>query len=300
MTIPSPDGTGGVITAQAAPRLVSPGYFEALGLRVIAGRRLEESDTETSQPVAVVNESFARRYLGRAPLDARVPLGVWGAGQNQLASVVGVVEDLRYIGGNVTTTLPEMYFSYRQIRTGLRSSIATLLIRADRDPSAITGAVRTALRDADAAAVPGLVMTLEDRLLASSLARPRLYAVLLAIFAGVALTVTGVGLFGVLSYTVAQRTRELALRAALGARRLDLIALVVRQGLGVAAAGVVIGLAVAAGLARFMTTLLFGITAGDVVTYVAVPAVLLGTAAAACFLPARRAARLDPLRGLRS
>jgi putative ABC transport system permease protein len=182
----------------------------------------------------------------------------------------------------------------------MRSTIATLLIRGDGDPTALASVVRSAIREADSALGPGAIMTLEDRLLSTSLARPRLYAVLLLCFAAVAIVVTGVGLFGALSYTVAQRTRELGLRAALGASRRDLVVLVVRQGIGVALAGVAAGLMASLWLTRYIATLLYGVTAGDWLTYVAVPAILLIVAAAACLAPARRAARLDPLRALRS
>ena len=193
-----------------------------------------------------------------------------------------------------------MYFSTTQIRLGMRSTIATLLVRGDGDPSALASSVRQAIREADNTLGPSAIMTLEDRLLSTSLARPRLYAVLLTCFAVVALLVTGVGLFGVLSYTVAQRTRELGLRAALGARRRDLVALVLRQGMGVALGGVAAGLLTSLWATRYIATLLYGVSASDWFTYIAVPIVLLLVAAVACLVPARRAARLDPLRALRS
>jgi putative ABC transport system permease protein len=120
LTLPSRDPGGGTAAVQASPRQVSPGYFSALGLRIVAGRSLEISDTETSQPVVVVNETFARRYLGATPLGAKIPMGVWGGGQQGEGTVVGVVEDVRYVGATVTS-LPEMYFSYRQLKVGLRS-----------------------------------------------------------------------------------------------------------------------------------------------------------------------------------
>lgn len=226
-------------------------------------------------------------------------MGVWSRVEGADAAVVGVVEDVRYIGA-ATTSLPEMYFSHRQLPFGLRSTTVTLLLRVDGDPADVPAAVRRAIRDADQNLVPGTVMSIEDRLLASSLARPRLYAVLLAAFAIVAVVVTGVGLFGVLSFTVTQRTRELGVRAALGARRPQLIALVVRQGLGVALAGIIAGILGAAWLARFLSTLLYGVSAHDTLTYVAVPGILLVVSLVACLAPSLRAARLDPLRALRS
>jgi ABC-type antimicrobial peptide transport system permease subunit len=194
-------------------------------------------------------------------------------------------------------SLPEMYFSYRQLKVGMRSTTATLLIRGDGE---MAPAVRSAVREVDAGLVPGAVMTIQDRLLLTSLARPRLYAFLLGGFAAAALMVTAVGLFGVLSYTVTQRTRELGVRAALGARQRDLVALVLRQGMGVCFAGAVSGLLVSRWATRFISTLLYGVSERDWLTYAAVPAVLLAVASLACLAPARRAARLDPLRALRS
>ncbi len=160
--------------------------------------------------------------------------------------------------------------------------------------------VRSAVREADAALVPGAIMTVQDRLLATTLARPRLYAALLGSFAIAALIVTGVGLFGVLSFTVSQRTRELGVRAALGASRRDLVALVVRQGLTVMLGGLAAGLLASLWLTRFLATLLFGVSERDWLTYAGVSLLLFVVATVACLVPARRAARLDPLRALRS
>ena len=308
MTLPARDTASGPTRIQASPRIVSPAYFSALGLRILVGRALADSDTASSQPVVVVNETFASKYLGEPwtiaaqerVLGGTLPMGVWGASQTgRNAVIVGVVEDVRYIGAR-TLSLPEMYFASNQLPFGMRSPVGTLLVRADGDRSLVASELRTALRDADAALVATPVMTLEDRLLMTSLARPRLYAGLLGAFALVALVVTGVGLFGVLSFVVAQRTRELGVRAALGARRIDLVGLVIRQGLGVAMAGTVAGLIAAAWLVRFLSALLFGVTSHDAVTYAVVPAVLLVVSLLACLAPALRAARLDPLRALRS
>ena len=147
--------------------------------------------------------------------------------------------------------------------------------------------------------VPASVMTLEDRLLATSLARPRLYAVLLGSFAVIALVVTGVGLFAALSYSVAQRTHELGVRSALGARRIDLVSVVLRDGFRVVAAGIVLGLCASAWSARWIEALLYGVESRDPFTYVTVPLIILAAAMLACLVPALRAARLDPLRALR-
>ena len=300
LTLPSRTAVGGSVSVQASPRIVSADYFSALGLRLIAGRSLEHSDTETSQRVVVVNSTFAKRYLDDAPLGTKIPVAVWGQQDRRTeAIVVGVVEDVRYVA-MTATTLPEMYFSYRQFSGGLPVTVATLLVRSDDTPTALASVVRSVVRQADDGLVAEAVMTLEDRLLTTSLARPRLYAILLGSFAVVAILVTGVGLFAVLSFTVSQRTRELGVRAALGASRGELVRLVVWQGIGVALGGLAAGLLASVSLARYLASLLYEIKPADGATYIAVPVILIAVAAISCFAPARRASRLDPLRALRS
>ena len=174
----------------------------------------------------------------------------------------------------------------------------TLLASASSAAALDTATLRSLLREADDRLVAEAVMPLEQRML-TTLARPRLYAVLLAGFAGFALVIAGVGLFGVLSYSVSQRSRELAIRTALGARRLDIFRLVLLQGLVVTLAGLAVGLVASTWLTRELATQLYGVTPHDPLTFVVVPLVLLCASALACIVPARRAARLDPLRVLR-
>jgi putative ABC transport system permease protein len=292
-TIRSRDAEGGVVSVQASPRIVSPRAFTALGMRVLAGRGLQDSDTQGSLPVVVVNEAFARRYLGDSPLDARLPMAAAYQDTDAEASVVGIVDDFRYpISGN--SSQPEMYFSYRQLHGRLPVAVITLLVRTPGDPTRLSMALHTAVREADARLVPEAVMTMEDRV-RTSLARPRLYAVLLGSFAGAALLMAAVGLFGVLSYTVAQRSRELAVRTALGARPVHIVRLVLGQGLAVTVAGLAVGLLASVVLTRAIAALLYAIAPHDSFTFVAVPVVVVAVAAAACMAPACRAARIDPL-----
>ena len=297
--MPSRDGSGGTVSIQASPRIVSPYYFDVLGLSILEGRPLADSDTETSQPVVVVNETFRRRYLGDRAIGTTLPMALWGQNQEGEATIVGVSEDVRYVGA-ATTSLAEIYFSHRQLEVGVRPTTAWLLVRSTDGQAATAAMLRSIVTEADPALVAESVMTLEDRLLAGSLARPRLYAVLIVSFASLALIVTGVGLFGVLSYAVAQRTRELGVRAALGADRFELVWLVLKQALGVALVGIVIGLVASTWLTQFISTLLYGVTTRDAATYVAVPVVLALVALVACLGPARRAATLDPVKALRS
>jgi putative ABC transport system permease protein len=213
------------------------------------------------------------------------------------ATIVGVLDDVRYLSA-ADRTQPEIYYSFLQLRQRLTVPVVTVLLRTTGDPATLTPALRTAVAEADSRLVPDAVSSLEARIL-TGLARPRLYAVLVGGFALLALLVASVGLFGVLSYSIAQRRRELAVRSALGATRGDIMRLVFRQGSLVAAAGVVAGLAIAATLTRSMAALLYGVTAYDPTTFVVVPIVLLAVSAMACALPARRAAREDPLTALR-
>jgi ABC-type antimicrobial peptide transport system permease subunit len=175
----------------------------------------------------------------------------------------------------------------------------TFLVRTSGNPRALTTDLRTAIREADETLAPDAIATMEDRIL-TGLARPRLYLILFGGFAVVALIVVCVGLFAVLSQIVAQRSREIAVRVALGARPADLLGLIARQGLGITTAGLIVGVAAAAVLARSMASFLYGVTPHDRLTYVLVPVVIMGIAMIACLGPAVRAMRLDPIKVLRS
>ncbi len=288
----------GVITAQASPRLVSAGAFAALGMRIVDGRGFTEQDAEDAPPVAIVNRTFARQYLGEAAVGATVPMGVGYQDATAQATVVGVVDDVRYVT-STASTMPELFYSYRQFNRQLPVPSVTFLIRTSGDPRALTTSLRTAIREADETLAPDAIATMEDRIL-TGLARPRLYLILFGGFAAVALVVVCVGLFAVLSQTVAQRSREMAVRAALGARPSDLLGLVAWQGLGITAAGLIGGVAAAAVLAQSMASFLYGVTPHDRLTYVLVPLVIMAIAMIACIGPAWRAMRTDPVKVLRS
>ncbi len=288
----------GNITVQASPRIVSPRSFAALGMRMVAGRGFTASDTDASLPVAIVNRTFVRLFFEEDPVGAKLPMGAGYQQDDVDATVVGVIDDVRYLtAGDVSQ--PEIYYSFAQFKGQVKVPVVTLLVRTAGDPSALAATVRTAVREADPILVPEAIMTMEARLLLG-LARPRLYTILLGAFAVGALLVAAVGLFAVLSQTVAQRSREIAVRTALGARPSDIVRFVVAQGLAVSAAGLAIGLVTARVLARSMSSFLYGVTASDWFTYILVPLVLLAVAALACFVPARRAARMDPVQVLRS
>jgi predicted permease len=299
-TFRSPLANGAIVKVQASPRLVSARYFSTLGMRVITGRPFSDADTETSERGVIVNQAFARRYLGDSPLGVKVPVAAYGSrdGHRLEATVIGVVGDVRYVTAG-DSSQPEMYFSYRQFEGRLPVQTVTLLARTSNATSVDAAALRSAVREVDEGLVADAVMPFDQRV-RMTLARPRLYAVLLAGFAGFALVIAGVGLFGVLSYSVAQRSRELAIRSALGARRADIFRLVLRQGLAVTLAGLAAGLIASAWLARQLATQLYGVTPHDTLTFLLVPLLLLIAGAVACAIPAWRAARLDPLRVLRA
>jgi len=274
----------------------SSDYFNALGIRILEGRGFTDTDTLSARPVVVVNRTFATRYMGLSPVGQTLPVNASG-NRARPAVVVGVIDDVRQRGAT-DPPQAELYFSYRQRESGYGSSQAYLIVRTASDPAAFVPTLRALVREQDETLVPDAVMTMEDRVW-TSLAEPRLYAVLLGGFATFALAIAGVGLFGVLSYTVAQRTREIGVRAALGASPGRIVRLVVGQGLRIAAAGLAVGLVTSFWLARTVATFLYGVAPHDAVSFVGVPAGLLAVAALACAVPARRAARIDPQRVLR-
>jgi predicted permease len=295
----SPTADGAIVRVQASPRIVSPRYFSSLRIRTVAGRVFSDLDREASEPVVVVNQAFARRYLGDSPLGAKVPMAGYAPpeGRQVESTVIGVVDDARYVTSRERSQ-PEMYYSHRQMWGRLPVQTVTLLVRTAGNSGAAAGALRAVVREADERLVADVGVPLEQRLL-TTLARPRLYAMLLGGFAGAALIIAAVGLFGLLSYSLSQRSRELAIRAALGARRVDILRLVLRQGLGVTLAGIVAGTAASAWLARILSTQLYEVAPLDTFTFVAVPLLLLTVGALACVIPARRAATVDPLRVMR-
>jgi len=304
-TMRSPRNPDVTIDVQAVQRVVSPDYFAAMRLRLVAGRTLSDSDTAAAPPVIVVNRSFARQYLGDRAVGMRIPRSGPSAGglrfRNDRADweVIGVMDDMRQ--DSVDAPLqPEVFASFAQLLPGaLRNFDPILVVRTATDPVAYVASLRNALHDEAPALALDSVMTMEDRVM-TSLARPRLYAVVLASFSVVAVLIAGVGLFGVMSFTVAQRTREIGVRSALGAQARDIVVLVLRQAMWIVAVGVVAGLAMAGVGVRLLASFLYGVSAYDPLTFVAVPIALGLVAAIACSVPAWCAARVDPLTALRT
>jgi predicted permease len=272
-------------------QFVTPGFLTAMGVPVLRGRGLTERDRDTLAMVGVVNETFAREFFGGAdPIGRRVR----GGGRDPWVTIVGVVRDYRHYRLPKPVG-PAIYYPYA---TGLQRTQTLVIRTALPDPLALTPAVRAAVKALDPDVPVYEVQTLGQRV-SRSLWRQRLQGQVLGVFAALALLLAVVGIYGVISYAVAQRTRELGVRVALGASRRQVLGLVLRQGARLAVAGVVVGLAGALALARLVASLLYGVGAIDPLTFVAVPIVLTSVALLATYGPARRATRVDPLIAMR-
>ena len=303
-TMRSPLNPATELSVQAAQRVVSPDYFAAMRLRLVAGRTLTNDDTPTTPPVVVVNRTFAHQYLGDRALGFRIPQrgpragGIRFADEHAEWEVVGVVDDMRQ---DVASPLqPEIFASINQITTQTTNVNIDpiLVIRTSANPTAYVPTLRALVHEQAPALALDSVMTMEDRVM-TSLAKPRLYAIVLTWFGGFAVLLVAVGLFGVASFTVAQRTREIGVRSALGASPGHIVGLILRQTLWIVAIGIVLGLAATLASARTFSAFLYGISAHDVPTLTTVVAVIVAVVAIACIVPAHRAATMDPLQALR-
>jgi predicted permease len=283
-------------TAIADHNSVTPDYFRALSLPLAQGRPLTEADSRGLPAAVVINQTMARRFWpGEDPTGKRIRLredAPW-------LTVVGVAADTKNRGLGAETK-PEMYFPHSEQSLGLGppSSAMTLVVRSASDPRQVVSAIRAVVRAMDGDLPVYRVQTMEE-VVAASISRTRFTMQLLALFAGLALLLASVGVYGVMSYGVGQRTHEIGIRKALGAQPRDIIGLFVRQGFALALVGVVLGLLGALALTRAMRGLLYGVTASDPLTFMSVPLLLAATALLACYLPARRATRVDPMTALR-
>ena len=278
---------------RAGYQVVTPGYFDTIGVRLIAGREFAPSDTREAPPVVMVNETLARQHWPSGDaLGRRLWIGRSQSGPP--ATVIGVVSDIRHLGP-ATPPRPEIY----EVHSQRSFSFMAFVVRADGDPYALVPSIRAGIARLDPAQPISGVRTMEEHI-ERSLSRPRFMSVLTAAFGGLALLLSVVGIYGVMAYSVAQRTREIAIRAALGARRADVLRLVLSKALALALLGVAAGLATALALTRVLSGLLFGVTATDPLTYATVAALLIAVALLAGAVPAVRAARIDGARLLRS
>ena len=276
----------------AEHRVVSPGYFKAMGIPLIRGRLLSERDHAQSPFATVISETMARRYWpNEDPIGKRINLG--NPQTSPWRTIVGIVGDVRNEGLNSEPN-PQMYISFTQ---SPRWSL-TLIVRGSSDPTGLIAGVRSKVAGLDRDLPLYNVRTLKQ-MVAESLARERFGLLLIVTFAGLALLLAGVGVYGVLAYSVTQRTYEIGVRLALGASRRDVLRLVAGQGMKLVSVGVSIGLLAAFTLTRLMTGLLYGVSPTDPLTFIGVAALLVIVALAACYIPARRAAKLDPMVALK-
>ena len=298
----SPLGAGEKVDVETIRRIVSPGYFEALGIRVRAGRAITGADTESAPRVTVVNRSFVAKYLDNIPIERAVGLSLGNDAIRVVkgrmdTTIVGVVDDMKQDRPGEPPQ-PEMYVAYAQQRGVNFGSQAIVVARTVGDPSQYVETLRTVLREEDPTIALDAVMTMDQRV-GLSLARPRLYAVLFAGFAVFALVIAGAGLFGVLSQSVSQRSRELAVRTALGASRASVIAVALKQ-MGIAMiAGLTVGVAASAALSNSLTPFIYGVSTRDWLSFGLAPIVLVIVGVIACVVPARRVAQTDPVQVLR-
>jgi putative ABC transport system permease protein len=276
--------------------VVTPDYFKTMKIRLVEGRTFEsQDDNPNAMPVVMVNQALAKRFWTGSPIGRRVNPGF--ADPKVWFTIVGVVEDTKNAGMDKPAG-PELYFQARQVANqGLGSSI-NFAVRAANDSAPLEGSIRNAVRELDPT-LPVYNLWSMNEVVSKSMVQPRFLALLLATFSGIALFLAAIGIYGVMAYSVAQRTQEIGVRMALGARPLHVLRLVIGQSLGMLLIGVVIGLAGAFALTRLMRTLLFEITATDPLTYVSVIGLLTVVALLACYIPARRAAKVDPLIALR-
>ena len=267
------------------------GYFETMRIPLVAGRFLGEQDSVKGAPTILINQAFARKYF-----TAQNPLGKYiqlRAPDDPIREIVGVVGDVRQ-GGLTTSLDPQLYLPYAQ-------AVITdpyLAIRTAGDPLALQGALRAAVRGLDKSAPVYQVSTLEDYI-SKSVAQPRFQTFLFACFAGIALILATIGLYGLLSYMVVQRTLEIGLRMALGAQRTDVLGLIARRGMALALIGVAAGVVIAVVMTRLLAGMLYGIRPTDPLTFAATAVLFLLVSIVASSMPAYRAARMDPMKTLR-
>jgi len=300
-----PPAKGGIYNGDEQYRFVSPDYFKAFRIPLLRGRDFDERDGPKTDRVIIINEAFAKQYWQKEdPLGARLTIGK-GLGpdfEDGTRQVVGIVGNVRETGLS-DSDQPVMYVPQAQINdplTKLANNVIPLswAIRTAMDPSTLVPAIQHEFLAVDPQLPVSSVRTM-DQVISESTARQNFNMLLLTLFAVLALTLAAIGIYGLISYTVEQRMQEFGIRLALGAGARDVVAMIMRQGMLLATIGLALGLAAAYGLTRLLASLLFGVKTTDPITYAVVAAVLLIVSLLACYIPARRATRIDPLIALR-
>jgi len=288
---------------------VSPGYFEVFKIPMKRGRSFAERDDKQGPPVVIINEAFARQYFKNGdPLNERLVIGHSGsAGMREFMTepprqIVGVASDIRDQGLNENPG-PTMYIPQAQMpdaanQLNVRITPMAWVVRTQSSPYSVSAAVQEQLRQASGLPVSD-VRSMED-VVSRSISRERFNMLLMTTFGASALLLAAIGIYGLMAYSVEQRTQEIGIRLALGARAADVRRMVIVQGMRLALIGVAIGLAAAFGLARVIANLLYGVTARDPLVFIAMPLVLTAVALVGVWLPARNAVRVDPVTALRA
>jgi predicted permease len=274
--------------------IASPGYFAAVGTPILRGRDFLETDTSTSEPVTIINSAMAKKYWpNEDPIGKQV-------GPKSLkfpaATIIGIVADVKRLSLREEPP-PEMYVLYTQ-KVWPSMLTMSVVLRANADPASMTASAREAIRSLDGGLPLAKIATL-TAVVDDSMTQQRFSVLLLACFGGLALVLASIGMYGVISYSVSQRTQEIGIRMVLGAQRRSVFGMVLRQGARLSGLGIAIGLIVALGVTRLMAGFLYGVRATDPLTFAGVSLLLLGVALLACYLPARRATRVDPMVALR-
>ncbi|HUK89405.1 MAG TPA: ABC transporter permease, partial [Blastocatellia bacterium] len=273
---------------------VTPEYFQTMKIRLLEGRFLERGDGPDSQPVVVINQAMAHHFYGnQSPIGRRIKSG---GNESPWRTIVGVIADVKNAGLDQPAGT-ELFFPATQ--TGFGRQNFYVALRTNGDPSPLSRSAGQAIHDLDPTLPISSVRTMDD-VLASAESRPRFLTLLLGLFSLLALTLAAVGIYGLMAYSVTQRTQEIGVRMALGARSGNVIGMIVKYGMGLTVIGMGAGVLAAIGLTRLMTTILFSVSATDPLTFVAVPAVLALVSLVACCIPAIRASRVDPIVALRS
>jgi putative ABC transport system permease protein len=275
--------------------IVSPGFFKTVGAPLLRGREFIDSDTAKSPPVTIINEAMAKKYWpGEDPVGKQV-----GLGNPRIPAmiIVGVVADIKQISLRQQTG-PEIYVPYTQNPWPSMLNME-IVVRSRLAPTSITGNVREILHNMDAS-LPVAKLTTLQKLINASLAQIRFSVYVMITFGVLTLLLASIGMYGVITYSTVQRTREIGIRLALGAERSHIFRLVIGYGVFLASIGIVTGLIVSLFMTRGMNNLLYGVAAWDFVTFAWVSLILLGIAFLACYAPARRATRIDPIISLKA
>jgi putative ABC transport system permease protein len=273
---------------------IGAGYLETMQIPLVRGRLFDGRDTRDSPMVLIISERAAQRlFPDRDPIGQQI---LWGpeSPENPYATVVGVVGNVRHQAGEDEKNL-EIYYTYTQWPV----ANVYYVVRTQGDPASLAQAVQQKISQADPKTAIFFVKTMEQ-LIGETLWQRRLWGVMFAVFAALALLLAAVGIYGALSYSVSQRTREIGVRMALGAQTGDVLRMVLAQGLKITLGGIALGFVAALGLSRFISSLLYGVRASDPLTYASVALLLALVALVACFIPARRATKVDPVITLRA